>query len=254
MKRFEGKVVLITGGGSGIGKNTAAAFAAEGATVAIAGRTMSRLEATAAEISEQGGGKVFPVQADVSKADQVQSMVALIIKEFGVIDVLNNHAGILSPADASILDIEEEVIDSTLQNNVKSQMLVGKYVSREMVKRGKGTIVNTGSDLSFIAIPGVCSYVTSKAAIIGLTRAMAVDLGSYGIRVNAVCPGFVYDTIMTNDMAEDIEMMQEMKKSYILQQLGRPKDISPAILHLASDESAFTTGSYLIIDGGHTIW
>lgn len=253
MNRFKGKVVLITGGGSGIGKNTAAAFAAEGASVVIAGRTLSRLESTAVEI-RGNGGIVFPVQADVSKADQVEEMVELIIKEFGVIDVLNNHAGILSPNDASILDIEEDVIDSTLQNNVKSQILVGKYVGREMVKNGRGTIINTGSDLSFIAIPGHCSYVTSKAAIIGLTRAMAVDLGPFGIRVNAVCPGFVYDTIMTSDMAEDFEVMNEMKKSYILKQLGRPKDISPAVLHLASDESAFTTGSYLIIDGGHTIW
>ncbi len=252
MNRFSGKIVIVTGAGSGIGKETAKLFAKEGAHVILVGRTLSRLQSVVREI-EHEQGLASAVQADVSIKEQVVSLVDHVLAVHGRIDILHNHAGILSARDNSILEIEESVIDETLANNVKSQMMVAKYVGRVMAKQKAGAIVNTGSDLSFIALPNVCSYVTSKAAILGLTRAMAVDLGPYNIRVNAVCPGFVYDTIMTEGLASQDSVMDEMKKSYIIKKLGRPKDIAPTVLHLASDDSCFTTGSFVIIDGGHII-
>jgi len=251
--RFKGKIVIVTGAGSGIGKCSAEMFAAEGALVVAVGRTLERVEQTVAGIRSSGHSAVA-IRADVSRADEVRAMVQQVVREYQQIDVLHNHAGILSARDASILDIEEEVIDETMNNNVKSQMLVGKYVAREMVKNQRGAIVNTASDLSFIALGGVVGYVTSKAAITGLTRAMAVDLAPYHIRVNAVCPGFIYDTTMTAGLAANEAVMTEMKKSYLIQRLGRPADVAPSVLHLASDDSGFTTGALLIIDGGHTIW
>lgn len=252
MNRFKDKVVLVTGGGSGIGKATASLFAKEGAAVIIAGRNTERLSQAVKEMKQENGTAEY-FQADVSKKDDVVRLVEHVAAAHGRIDVLHNHAGILSSRDSSILDVDESVIDETLANNVKSQMLMAKYVGRVMAKQNYGAIVNTASDLSFIALPNVCSYVTSKGAILGLTRAMAVDLGPYNIRVNAVCPGFVYDTIMTEGLASQDEIMEEMKKSYIIKKLGRPGDIAPTVLHLASEDSGFTTGSFVVIDGGHII-
>lgn len=251
--RFKDKVVIVTGGGSGIGFCTAELFAHEGADVIIIGRNEDRLKKAVGLIKSKGD-KADYIKADVSQEKEIEIMVSKVMDKFGKIDVLHNHAGILSPNDNSILNITEDTIMQTLMNNVKSQMLVGKHIANEMVKGKKGAIVNTASDLSFIAVPNACCYVTSKAAILGLTRSMAVDLASYNIRVNAVCPGFIYNTIMTEDMAKNVEGINDMKRSYLIPRLGQPKDVAPAVLHLASDEASFTTGSFLIIDGGHVIW
>lgn len=251
--RFNGKVAIVTGAASGMGKCSAEMFAAEGAQVVAVDRAAVSVEETAAGIRD-AGGQAVAICADLSRRTDVQALVQQVARDFGRIDVLHNHAGILSAGDASILDIEEAAIDETLNNNVKSQMLVGKYVATEMAKNKSGAIVNTASDLSFIALGGVCAYVTSKAAILGLTRAMAVDLAPHNIRVNAVCPGFVYDTGMTAGLASNEPVMTEMKKSYLIQRLGRPADIAPSVLHLASDQSGFTTGAFLVIDGGHITW
>lgn len=243
------RVAIVTGGGSGIGRATAQALARQGARVAVVDVDQDGARETAETIGAQGA---LAIRADVSREGDVAEMVAQVALAWGRVDLLHNHAGILHPGDASILDIDEAAIDGTLGVNVKGQMLVGKHAARAMAQAGGGAIVNTASDLSFIALPGVCAYVTSKAAIAGLTRAMAVDLAPHNIRVNAVCPGFVY-TGMTAGLAENPDVMESMRQEYLIKRLGAPEDIAGAVLYLLSDAAAFVTGTLLVADGGHTV-
>lgn len=221
--QFDGKVAVVTGAGSGIGAATAELLAREGARVAVVDVIAERAQAVADRIGRQ---HALAVAADVSQAAAVAAMVERVVATWGAIDLLHNHAGLLHPEDGSVLDITEAAIDRTLAVNVKGQMLVAKYVAGAMVRAGRGgAIVNTASDLAFVALPGACAYVTSKAAIVGLTRAMAADLAAHQIRVNAVCPGFVY-TEMTAGMASNEEVMNEMRKDYLIKRLGQPQDVA----------------------------
>lgn len=245
---FEGKIAVVTGGGSGIGRATAELLADQGARVAIVDRDEERALAAARAI---GSDQAIGLCADVSNEADVRAAVERVLATWGRIDLLHNQAGILHPADASILEIDEAAIDGTLAVNVKGQMLAAKHVARAMVAGGGGAIVNTASDLSFIALSGVAAYVTSKAAITGLTRAMAVDLAPHNIRVNAVCPGFIY-TEMTAGLAANPQILEPMKEEYLLKQLGQPDDVAHAVAYLLSDHAKFVTGTMLVVDGGHT--
>ncbi len=250
--RLKDKRAFITGAGNGIGKATAELFAKEGASVAVVDVDESAAE-TVADGINASGGKAVTIRADVTSEQDVIDAVAKAQDELGPINVLHNHAGILPPGDASILDIEERTIDIALAINIKGMMLVGKHIARAMRDSGSGgAIVNTASDLSIIALAGLCSYVTSKTAIPGLTRSMATDLAEFGIRVNAVSPGFTY-TNMTAGIADNDEIMGPMKETYLLKQLGQPIDIAHCVLFLASDEAAFVTGAALTVDGGHVV-
>jgi NAD(P)-dependent dehydrogenase (short-subunit alcohol dehydrogenase family) len=247
---FDNKIAVVTGGGSGIGRAICKALSEAGARVAVVDR-----DAEGARETAEGhcrAGTAIAVAADVTDEGQVSGMVAEVTGKWGRLDLLHNHAGILHPNDASILDITAAAIDETLAVNVRGQMLVAKHVGRSMAATGGGAIVNTSSDLAFIALGNVCSYVTSKAAILGLTRAMAVDLAPHHIRVNAVCPGFVYSG-MTAGLAENAAIMDAMRKDYLVPQLGEPGDVAGAVLFLLSDEARFVTGSSLMVDGGHTV-
>lgn len=245
---FEGKVAIITGAGSGIGRTTAQVLAGNGARVVVVDRDEDKARLAAAAI---GTSIAFAVRADVSNEADVIAMVEAVRARWDHIDLLHNQAGILHPGDASILEIEESTIDGTFSVNIKGQMLVAKHVGRSMVSTGGGAIVNTASDLSFIAIPGAAAYITSKAAITGLTRAMAVDLAPHNIRVNAVCPGFIY-TEMTAGLAANPAILEPIKEEYLLKQLGQPEDVAEAVAYLLSDNAKFVTGTLLVVDGGHT--
>ena len=194
--------------------------------------------------------------ADVTDEAQVQRAVSQAAGaeavELGPIDVLHNHAGLLPANDASIFDIDVATIDQALAINVKGMILVGKHVSRVMRDAGGGAIVNTASDLSYIALGGLTTYVTSKSAIPGLTRVMAADLAGHGVRVNAVAPGFVYSG-MTAGMLDQPEVLEPMKETYLIKELGQPIDVANCVLFLASDEARFVTGAVLMVDGGHTV-
>lgn len=250
--RLKNKVSFITGGASGIGKSTAELFAKEGSAVAIIDRNADKAQLVADSINANGG-KAIAIAADVTEEAQIIHAVQTTIEKLGTIDILVNHAGVIPDGDTSILDVEEKTIDQGLSINIKGMMLVGKQVGRAMRDAGKGgTIVNTASDLSHIALAGLATYVTSKTAIPGLTRAMATDLAPFNIRVNAVAPGFTY-TDMTAGLAINKELMEPMRETYLLKQLGQPIDVANCILFLASDESAFCTGSILTVDGGHVV-
>lgn len=244
---FESKVAIVTGGASGIGRASALALAREGARVAIVDRNLDGAEEAARLIGDPD--RSLAIYADVSREADIAAMVQRVVEAWGRVDVAHNHAGILHPRDASILDIDEAAIDETFAVNVKGQMLVAKHIGRAMRSTG-GAIVNTASDLSFVALPGVCGYVTSKAAIAGLTRAMAADLAPHNIRVNAVCPGFVY-TGMTAGLAGNTEVMEQMRGAYLVKALGQPEDVAEAVVYLLSPRARFVTGSLLVVDGGH---
>jgi NAD(P)-dependent dehydrogenase (short-subunit alcohol dehydrogenase family) len=250
MGKLDGLTAVVTGGGSGIGRASAELLAREGARVAVVDKDFDKAQETAKGIG--GADNALAIKANVMNENEVAEMVTQVVNKWGRIDLLHNHAGILHPKDASILDIEESAIDETLGINVKGQMLVAKHVARSMSKSGGGAIVGTGSDLSFIALPGVCGYVTSKAAIAGLTRSMAVDLAPHGIRVNAVCPGFIY-TGMTAGLSENTEIMDSMREGYLIKRLGQPSDVAAAVLYLLSPDAGFVTGTLLLVDGGHVV-
>ena len=250
--KLQGKCALVTGGASGIGKASCELFAREGAKVAVVDVNGPGAEETAHAIGADGG-TALAFTADVTEEAQVQRAVIQASEELGTIDVLHNHAGLLPANDASIFDIDEATIDQALAINVKGMILVAKHVSRVMRDAGGGgAIVNTASDLSYIALGGLTTYVTSKSAIPGLTRVMAADLADHGVRVNAVAPGFVYSG-MTAGLLDQPEVLEPMRETYLIKDLGQPIDVANCVLFLASDEARFVTGAVLMVDGGHTV-
>ncbi len=251
MKRVQDKVALITGAGSGIGRATARLFAREGAKVVVADRNAEGGEATAAAIRAEGGDAVYH-RADVSRESDCAAMVEAAVAGFGRLDILHNHAGILHPGDGPITELTEAVIDETFAINCKGMLFAAKHAVRHMIRQGGGAIVNTGSDLAFIGLANLTAYTASKAAVVGVTRTLAVELAPHNIRVNSVCPGFTFSG-MNVEMARDTALMEEMKRDYLIKRLGQPEDVAAAVLFLASDESAFTTGASFVVDGGHTI-
>jgi NAD(P)-dependent dehydrogenase (short-subunit alcohol dehydrogenase family) len=251
MGRVEGKVALITGTASGIGKATARLFAREGARVVCADLNGPGAETTAAEI-KQAGGDAVAVQANIASEADCEKMVQTAVDTYGRLDVLHNHAGILHPKDGPITELSAEAIDETFNTNCKGMLFTVKYAARQMIKQGGGAIVNTGSDLAYIGLANLTAYTASKSAVVGVTRTLAVELAPHGIRVNAVSPGFTFSG-MNVALQSDKAFMDQMRLDYLIPSLGQPEDVAYAVLHLASDEARFTTGASLVVDGGHTI-
>jgi NAD(P)-dependent dehydrogenase (short-subunit alcohol dehydrogenase family) len=251
MGRVEGKVALITGTASGIGKATARLFAREGARVVCADLNGPGAETTAAEI-KQAGGDAVAVQANIASEADCEKMVQTAVDTYGRLDVLHNHAGILHPKDGPITELSAEAIDETFNTNCKGMLFTVKYAARQMIKQGGGAIVNTGSDLAYIGLANLTAYTASKSAVVGVTRTLAVELAPHGIPVNAVSPGFTFSG-MNVALQGDKAFMDQMRLDYLIPSLGQPEDVAYAVLHLASDEARFTTGASLVVDGGHTI-
>lgn len=251
MGRVEGKVALITGVASGIGKATALLFAREGARVVGADRNAVDGTATIEEIHSAGGTATF-VQSDISREADCERMVRVAVETYGRLDILHNHAGILHPRDGPITELTAEAIDETFAINCKGMLFTVKYAARQMIAQGGGAIVNTGSDLAYIGLQNLTAYTASKAAVVGVTRTLAVELAPHKIRVNAVCPGFTFSG-MNVALQNDRAFMDQMRLDYLIPELGQPNDVAYAVLYLASDEAHFTTGTALVVDGGHTI-
>jgi NAD(P)-dependent dehydrogenase (short-subunit alcohol dehydrogenase family) len=251
MNRLNGKVAIVTGASSGIGRATALLFAAEGAKVVVAARRANELEALVAEIGTQGG-KAISLAGDVTSEAYAEALVALALKEFGRLDVAFNNAGSLGEPGPST-QVSEAGFTAALATNLTSAFLGAKHQIPAMLKSGAGSIIFTSTFVGYsFAFPGTASYAASKAGLIGLTQALAAEFGAQGIRVNAVLPGAV-DTPMYRDMNDTTESQTFIGNLHALKRVAKPEEIARAVLYLASDDASFVTGTASLVDGGASI-
>lgn len=245
MKRFENKIVLVTGAGRGIGASIAKRFASEGAEVIVnysgndeaAQKTVDEITAT--------GGQAQKYKCSVNDSESVKVMIDEIIKEFGRIDILVNNAGITK--DGLMLRMTDEDFDRVIDVNLKGTFNCTKYVSKYMLKQKSGKIINISSVVGLSGNAGQLNYSASKAGIIGITKSAAKELSSRGITVNAVAPGYV-DTDMTKVLSDNIR--NEILKNIPLQRMGNVEDISNCVAFLASEDASYITGQVISVDGG----
>ena len=239
--RFQDQVVIVTGASRGIGKSLAAAFAAEGAKVACVATTEAGATATATELGN--GAKGFA--CDVSSSESVDAMIDAVIAEMGTPSVLVNNAGITK--DTLILRMKDEDWDRVIDVNLKGAFNCIRAIAKPMMKARYGRIVNITSVIGLHGGAGQVNYAASKAGMLGITMSIAKELGSRGITCNAVAPGFI-ESDMTDSLPE--EFKEEVLKKAPAGRLGKPEDISPAVLFLASADAAYVTGQCLTVDGG----
>jgi len=250
--RLINKVALITGGNSGIGRATALLFAREGAKVALTGRDEERGKRVVEEIRKASGTAIF-IRSDVRFAEDCRQAVDKTLREFGRLDILFNNAGVYYPH--TVVDCPEEEWDLTIDINLKGTYLMSKLVLPAMIAQGGGSIINNGSGWGITGGNEAASYCASKGGVVLLTKAMAIDHGRQGIRVNCLCPG----DVETPMLPADAKLRKIEWKDYLaeasnrpLGRIGTPDEIARAALFLATDDSSFMTGAVLAVDGGGT--
>ena len=247
--RVEGKVALVTGGASGIGRATALTFAREGAKLVVADMNADGGQQTVHMITEQGGEAVF-VRTDVSKAVEVQALISQAVATYGRLDCAHNNAGISGGGRALTAEYSEDTWHQVIAVNLTGVWLCMKYEIVQMLSQGSGAIVNTASVAGLIGGRGLAAYVASKHGVVGLTKTAALEYAQQGIRVNCVCPG-VIQTPMTERGLSDPERRARIIASEPMGRVGTPEEIAEAVIWLCSDAASFVTGHTMTIDGGY---
>jgi len=251
MKRFEGKVVMISGGSSGIGAETAIAFAEEGAKVVITDVDEEKGRKLAEEINESGGTAVF-MKHNVADAKQTKEIINKIVEKFGKLDVAFNNAGIAGPS-LPISEYPEEDWERVISINLLGVYYGMKYQIRQMLKQGGGAIVNNSSILGKVGFNNASAYVAAKHAVVGLTKAAALEYASKNIRINAVNPAFIKTPLIENaGMKEGTEMYDMLVGLHPIGRLGNPREVANAVLFLSGEDASFVHGESLMVDGGYT--
>ena len=245
---LENKVALVTGAGRGIGRAIAIALAKEGAEVIVNYNGSEERAKEVKQTIEENGGKASVYKCNVSDFEACETMIKDVVKEYGHLDILVNNAGITR--DGLIMKMKEEDFDAVLNVNLKGTFNTIRHSARQMLKQRSGKIINISSVSGILGNAGQANYAASKAGVIGLTKTMARELGSRGITVNAIAPGFV-DTEMTEVLSEEIR--ENACKQIILGRFGKPEDIANAAVFLASDKADYITGQVISVDGGMNI-
>lgn len=250
MSRLEGKVAVITGGNAGIGEAIAKRFAEEGASVVVTGRRQQELDRVVSVI-RHGKGKVLAVAGSVTDDTHVQEVVRRTIDSFGRIDILVNNAG-LGDFGKRLHEIDDVTWANVLDVNLTGVFRMTRAIVPQMIKQGRGAIVNISSIASLIGLPTLPAYTASKGALDALTRALAVDYAKDGIRCNVVNPGLI-DTPMAAPLMANPQQLEPILSHYLLRRPGKPEEVASMVLYLASEEAAWITGGTFTIDGGMTV-
>jgi NAD(P)-dependent dehydrogenase (short-subunit alcohol dehydrogenase family) len=250
MKRLRGKVAIVTGAGQGIGEAIAESFAAEGAVVVAANRTEEKGRRVVEAITEVGGHAAF-VRTDVTRAAEVERLVAETLERFGRLDILCNNAGV--GLLRSVIESSEEEYDYVMDTNVRGMFLCCKHAIPPMLEQASGCIVNVASVASFVGFRRDAAYCASKGAALMLTRQLALDYAASGVRVNAICPGFIETPELLHYVSQQPDSdiaLAEVVSLHPMGRIGRPEEVAAAAVFLAGPESSFMTGSALVVDGG----
>ena len=244
--RFEGKVVIVTGASSGIGRSTARLFAMEGAKVVAAARRLKRLEDLRDKVAaENAPGVILPVKTDVRDPAQIEAMFDTCLKEFGHLDILVNNAGITR--DGLLMRMGDDAFDRVLDVNLKGTFNTTRALTKTFMRQRGGCVINMSSVVGLMGNAGQANYAASKAGVIGLTKAVARELAPRGVRVNAVAPGFV-ETDMTAKLSDKVRAACE--EQIPLKRMARPEEVAGVVRFLASDAAAYITGEVVRVDGG----